>query len=227
MASFKTYKEYEDAKREWLDVPHAVYIQKTGSCVQMTGNEQLIFEDPTVASIMGTTTYYAVSKIQNLNNRFRNTQIERFKDFRHFKCILDIEETAFENCNSLKMIYLPEYVYTIGRYAFSHCSSLESIRMQGHVEVIAESAYSNCTLLCNIVLPYSVKSIGDSAFYNCKSLEEIDMKPLIPPEIHGDTIFKGCDCLRAINIWPSSMPDYNNHPVWGQYKSLFKMKEMG
>lgn len=100
MASFKTYQDYDEAKREWLDVPHAVYIQKTGSCVQMTGNEPLVFNDPTVASIIGTMSYNAVSKIQNLNNRFRNTTIVSFKEFRHFKCILDIEEKAFENCTS-------------------------------------------------------------------------------------------------------------------------------
>lgn len=226
MASFKTYQDYEEAKREWLCVPHAVYIQKTGSCVQMTGNEQLIFEDATVASIMGTTTYYAVSKIQSLNNRFRNTQIESFKDFRHFKCILDIEEKAFEDCNTLTDIYLPEYVYTIGNHAFSHCSSLTSIRLCGKVEIIAESAFSSCINLPNITIPLSVKAIGDYAFYNCKSLEEIDMMPLNPPYINDDTIFKGCDCLRAINIWPSCIPDYINHPIWSKYKSLFQMKEM-
>lgn len=226
MASFKSYQDYEEARREWLDVPHAVYIQKTGSCVQMTGNEPLVFNDPTVASIIGTMSYNAVSKIQSLNNRFRNTTIESFKEFRHFKCILDIEEKAFEDCGSLREIYLPPYVYTIGDHAFSHCSSLETIKMRGLVEIIAESAYSNCTLLCNLAVPMSVKAIGDYAFYNCKSLEEIDMMPLLPPYIHGDTIFKGCDCLRAINIWPACISDYINHPVWSKYKSLFRIKEM-
>lgn len=65
MASFKSYQDYEEAKREWLDVPHAVYIQKTGSCVQMTGNEPLVFNDPTVASIIGTMSYNAVSNSES------------------------------------------------------------------------------------------------------------------------------------------------------------------
>lgn len=180
MASFKTNQEYEEAKIEWLQVPHSAYIQKTGRCVQMTGSERMIVADPVAAQIIGITSYNAVGKIDNLNQRFRNSQIAHFKEFRHFKCILDIEEKAF----------------------------------------------SNCTQLCIIELPYSVLSIGDYAFYNCKSLEEIDMKPLHPPYIENDTIFKGCDCLRSINIWPSVINDYRKHPVWSKYQSLFKEKEM-
>lgn len=226
MASFKTFQDYEEARREWLEVPHAVYIQKTGSCVQMTGEETLIFDDATVASIIGSTNYNAVSKIQKLNNRFRNTNIKTFKDFRHFKCILDIEENAFENCRSLKEIVFPEYVYTIGNHAFSHCTSLESVKMRGYVETIGESAYSNCTLLRNIIIPYSVNTIGEYAFDNCKSLEEIDMKPLTPPDIQGNTIFRNCDCMRAINVFPSCLRNYLEHPIWSKYQDLFREKDM-
>lgn len=226
MASFKTNQEYEEAKMDWLQVPHSAYIQKTGRCVQMTGSERMIVADPVAAQIIGITSYNAVGKIDNLNQRFRNSQIAHFKEFRHFKCILDIEEKAFENCSALQEIYLPEYVYTVGNHAFSHCTSLETIKLRGYVEVIGESAFSNCTQLCIIELPYSVLSIGDYAFYNCKSLEEIDMKPLHPPYIENDTIFKGCDCLRSINIWPSVINDYRKHPVWSKYQSLFKEKEM-
>ena len=156
MASFKTYQEYEEAKREWLQVPHCAYIQKTGKCVQMTGTERLTFDDPKVAEIMGSSSYNTVARIENLNHRFRDSQISHFKEFRHFKCILDIEEKAFENCTALQEIFLPEYVYTIGNHAFSHCDSLDTIKLSGYVEVIGESAFSNCTKLCIIELPYSV-----------------------------------------------------------------------
>ena len=226
MASFKTIQEYEEAKQEWMQVPHSAYIQSTGKCVQMIGTERLIFEDPLVSQIIGPTTYNAVGKIDNLNQRFRNSEIAHFKEFRHFKCILDIEEKAFENCAALEEIYLPEYVYTIGNHAFSHCTSLENIKLQGYVEVIGESGFSNCTQLCIIELPYSVLSIRDYAFYNCQSLEEIDMKPLYPPYIENETLFRGCECLRAINIWPAAIDRYCKHPVWSKFKSLFKVKEM-
>ena len=57
---------------------------------------------------------------------------------------------AFYNCQSLKIITIPDSVKNIGNYAFDSCTSLKSI-----------------------IIPNSVESIGKWAFYNCTSLIEV------------------------------------------------------
>lgn len=230
MASFKTLQDYEVAKREWLDAPHAAYIQKTGDIVRMNGTESLIFEDSTVASIIGSKSYNAVAKIQDLGTRFNGTNIKTFNEFRFFNCILDIREKAFENCATLTEIKFPRYVYTIGDHAFSHCCSLKKVVLghyiESHLEIIAESAFTGCSNLENITIPITVKAINDYAFYNCSMLQEVDMLPLSPPYIHDGTIFKGCENLRSINVWPGCLKAYTEHPVWGKFASIIKEKRM-
>ena len=87
--------------------------------------------------------------------------------------VTSIGEDAFEGCDALTSITIPEGVTSIGYSAFNKCSSLTSITIPDSVINIANYAFSDCSSLASIVIPKSVTKIDNCAFYNCSSLENI------------------------------------------------------
>ena len=84
-----------------------------------------------------------------------------------------IGDRAFEYCDSLEYVNIPNSVTSIGDRAFSGCKSLESINIPNSVTSIGDSAFEWCDSLKSINIPNSVTSIGSSAFTWCESLESI------------------------------------------------------
>lgn len=75
-----------------------------------------------------------------------------------------IGSSAFYNCSNLKYINISDEVTSIGSYAFAYCSSLENVRIPDLVTEISSYAFKNASKLKNIAIPSSVKRIGISAF---------------------------------------------------------------
>ena len=105
---------------------------------------------------------------------------------------------AFWNCSSLTSVTIPDGVTSIGEWAFGGCSSLESITIPDGVTSIGKWAFIDCSSLTSITIPDSVTSIGNSAFEGCSSLESIT----IPDSVTsiGDNAFWYCDSLTSITI---------------------------
>ena len=105
---------------------------------------------------------------------------------------------AFSSCSSLTSVTIPDSVTSIGYSAFSGCSSLTSVTIPDSVTTIGGSAFDSCYSLASITIPDSVTTIGDSAFYNCNSLTKVT----IPDSVTtiGDSAFFGCDNLASVTI---------------------------
>ena len=82
-----------------------------------------------------------------------------------------IAGAAFDGCNLLTRLKIPNCVKAIGNSAFSGCSSLESIEIPSSVISIGYLAFKDCGSLTNIEIPSSVISIGYGAFWGCDNLE--------------------------------------------------------
>lgn len=84
-----------------------------------------------------------------------------------------IAEGAFEACNNITEIVIPNTITTVGDFAFS-CSDLASVIFGENSQLtsIGECAFENCNIT-SISIPSSVTSIGDFAFYSCFSLTSI------------------------------------------------------
>ena len=61
-------------------------------------------------------------------------------------------------------------VTSIGEYAFESCEGMTSVTIPNSVTSIGESAFSFCYGLTSVTIPNSVTSIGYRAFYYCTSL---------------------------------------------------------
>ena len=106
--------------------------------------------------------------------------------------------SAFEDCDSLTSIKIPNSVTSIGERAFSRCDSLTSIKIPNSVTSIGEYVFSSCDSLTSIKIPNSVTSIGGGAFDGCSSLASIE----IPNSVTsiGDYAFDGCSSLTSIAV---------------------------
>lgn len=112
--------------------------------------------------------------------------------------VTSIGEGAFCCCAKLTSITIPDGVKSIGNHAFAGCSALESITIPDSVLNIGDSAFAECTALERITIPDSVLSIGYSAFEGCTALKNIT----IPGSVLsiGDNAFKECTALESATI---------------------------
>ncbi len=112
--------------------------------------------------------------------------------------VIYIEDTAFENCDTLQSVVLPNGVKTIAASMFYNCDDLKSITMGDDVTSIGERAFYYCSSLTSIIIPDSVTSIGVQAFNSCESLKNIT----IPNSVKsiGNGAFAYCKNLKGIKI---------------------------
>ena len=151
------------------------------------------------------------------------------------KTVTKIEDRAFENCENITSITLPDSITVIGRNAFAGCGSLTSISIPDGVTVIEEetfkgcsnitsivipnsvttirqTAFEGCSLLTSINIPNSVTHIGWNAFENCINLTSINLPDGIP--YISDATFNGCTSLASITI-PNSVTSIGNNAFNG------------
>lgn len=86
-----------------------------------------------------------------------------------------IGDDAFEHCDSLTSVIVPDSVTSIGHGAFFECYSLTSVTIGDGVKSIGNAAFAFCDSLTSITIPDSVTSIG-GGFFECASLTGIWVK---------------------------------------------------
>lgn len=84
--------------------------------------------------------------------------------------VKNLKSSAFINKTKLENIVLPKGLKEISKFAFSDCVSLSSVRIPTSVTVIEEGAFRGCASLTSITLPDGLNKIGFGAFQWCTSL---------------------------------------------------------
>lgn len=92
-----------------------------------------------------------------------------------------IPNHAFESCNALTSITVPEGIETIGTAAFAGCTQASSITLPNSLVTIGDRAFM-CSIdganrsLTSLTIPENVKNIGASAFYGYKALATVTVE---------------------------------------------------
>ena len=87
--------------------------------------------------------------------------------------VTSIDDSAFNGCDGITSITIPDSVTNIEGRTFENCTGLTSLTIPIRVTSIGYSAFSGCTGLAEITIPENVRIIGDSAFAGCESLSDI------------------------------------------------------
>ncbi|MGN0115460.1 MAG: leucine-rich repeat domain-containing protein, partial [Acutalibacteraceae bacterium] len=77
---------------------------------------------------------------------------------------LCIADSAFDECNKITSVYMPDSVNYIGNSAFFRCSNLNNIRLSTNLLSLGSEAFADCSDLNSISLPKSLCSVGTLAF---------------------------------------------------------------
>lgn len=112
--------------------------------------------------------------------------------------VVEIKNRAFENCNSLTSVIIPDSVTSIGGAAFYKCSSLADVVISDSVTSIGGSAFGSCESLQSIKIPDGVTLFKPYVFSRCVSLKSIT----VPNGVKriGRGAFLDCFSLQNITI---------------------------
>ena len=70
---------------------------------------------------------------------------------------------AFQGCNRLTSVTIPNSVFAIEKSAFEGCSSLKSVIIHNGVKIIGYNAFRLCDSLTSVTIPNSVTDIHSDA----------------------------------------------------------------
>ncbi|MBQ2757772.1 MAG: leucine-rich repeat protein, partial [Clostridia bacterium] len=101
-----------------------------------------------------------------------------------------IYEGAFQSCNLITSIIIPEGVVQLATGAFRNCSNLNYVSMPHTLELVGPRAFYGCNRLPSIIVPDSVTYIGESAFYGCTSMAKITI-PFVGTAPGGGNVLFG------------------------------------
>ena len=119
-----------------------------------------------------------------------------------------IGSNAFDNCDELTSVRLPEGLKAIGENAFYSCSGLTSISFPSSLRHIDTYAFSGCSSLTSLSFPEGMTQIGNGAFYGCGRLETISFPSTMKSidwsafciRYGNDYGVCTCDSIRRIDI---------------------------
>jgi len=105
---------------------------------------------------------------------------------------------AFQSCEFMESITLPDTITSIGGYAISYCTSLTRVEMPPVLEAFGSAVFNGCTNLADIEIPVGVVTIGEYTFRNCTSLESVQLPETVTSIARY--AFEGCSNLTEINF---------------------------
>ena len=87
--------------------------------------------------------------------------------------VTKIGDHAFEHCEILTGVTIPESVTEMGEMVFADCTQLAAVSLPGNLHAVSRFCFGNCDALERIVIPEGVTELEESAFDSCDTLADI------------------------------------------------------
>lgn len=197
-------------------------------------NKNILFNDIAVEDLCvknwdenkdGKLSYAEAANVKDIATVFKGKLFNKFSELRYFTGITKIPDDAFNGCEDLYDIALPEQieaignrafkdcflfsllipssVKSIGKEAFQNCRYLGDITIPSSITTIHPNTFDNCTGFLTINIPESVTSIGSQAFRNCENVTTVTVNTNNPANISmGNGVFEGMNFANATLIVP-------------------------
>lgn len=119
-----------------------------------------------------------------------------------------LSKGCFEGCTSLRYVYLPPQMKTIGELAFQSCSSLYQVVLprDGMEMTLGDDAFYNCSALTTFSREMKINSIGDRCFFGDKKLEFQPWATEYGVRTIGISAFESTD-IGAVSFNPEHLDD--------------------
>ena len=119
--------------------------------------------------------------------------------------VTTIQDFAFSNCYYTQ-ISIPTTVTYIGKWAFCYCYGVTTLTISGSVD---RGAFEGCRNLRTILISNSATRIGEDAFKKCNPNSVISFAD-VPPSLVSVNAFD----LDIVYVRPTAIDTYNNADVW-------------
>ena len=137
-----------------------------------------------------------------------------------------IGDNAFEGCENMTSITIPNTITTIGRNAFDACSGLITVVIPSSVTSIGYQAFQNCTGLISITLGSGITSIGSRAFFNCNALKAVTCKGETPPVMENSDCFTStCYNYAKLRVPNNVLKAYLGTNYWNKFINFEEVSE--
>jgi hypothetical protein len=110
--------------------------------------------------------------------------------------VSEIGNYAFQHCEKITNIVVPDTVTNVGTGAFAHCHNLRDITLGSKTKKIPGWLFMDCPALEQITIPDSVKRLGTGAFAQCSNLKSVHLPDTLQA-INGQC-FADCVSLETI-----------------------------
>lgn len=157
-------------------------VNYNGILLQYTGNSKNVVI-PSDISIIGKGSFMDCNvETVHISTNVKVIQESAFENCSSLKSIIvdgssssltDIEDSSFKNCTSLENVSFSKNIQKIGKYAFYNCYNLDNVVLDSdYLTIIEMYSFANCNSLTTINLSLSINKIEEYAFYHC-NLKEI------------------------------------------------------
>ena len=131
--------------------------------------------------------------------------------------VTKIGDYAFDDCDKLLYVDIPDSVTVMGKYVFYDCDSLISVSIPDSITAIEDYTFTHCGALTSVTIPDSVISIGYGAFGSCWDLVSVTIGNGVTSI--GEAAFMKCCCLEKIVI-----PDSVTTIGWGAFAAAISLE---
>lgn len=182
----------------------AVYVQDGKYKYQIIDDSTVAwagYTSDTVDDVVVPRNYDRSTVVSVANFALENNDKIRSVDFMDAPDLSKIGMYAFNGCNSLESVIVPDSITTVDVSAFRGCSSLENVEFYGNNNTIPVECFYNCEALKSVRLSAYLTSIKSRAFAGCTSLEYLELPDTL--NSIAANAFDRCDNI-TLGVWYGS-----------------------